>query len=61
MTARFEPPAAKTPALFDDLYAGPRWRYGLPSRHAAHSLESPDGAWILYSERPTEDPRFPFA
>lgn len=48
------------PVLFDDLYRGPRWRYGLPSRHAVHYLESPAGDWILYSERSSDDPRFPF-
>jgi hypothetical protein len=47
-------------AVFDDLYTGPRWRYGLPSHHAVHYLGSPAGPWILYSERRSEDPRFPF-
>jgi hypothetical protein len=55
------PEGSSVTARFDDLYAGPRRRYGLPVRHGVHSLESPAGAWILYSERLTEDPRFPFA
>lgn len=55
-----EHPEARASVLFDDLYAGPRWRYGLPSRHAVHLLHSPVGAWILYSERTSNDPRFPF-
>ncbi|MCC6180038.1 MAG: hypothetical protein IT305_32390 [Chloroflexi bacterium] len=55
-----ERPEPKALVLFDDLYDGPRWRYGLPSRHAVHLLDSPAGAWILYSERTSDDPRFPF-
>ncbi len=47
-------------SLYDDRYCGPRWRYGLSSRHAVHYLGSAAGRWILFSERQSEDPRFPF-
>lgn len=46
--------------LFDDTYAGPRWRYGLPRRHLVSYLATPVSGWILYSERRIDDPRFPF-
>lgn len=45
---------------FDDEYAGPRWRYGLQCRHLVHYLTTSVSGWILYSERSTDDPRFPF-
>ncbi|MCC6174428.1 MAG: hypothetical protein IT305_03900 [Chloroflexi bacterium] len=60
MTAQYAQQASTAPVLFDDLYVGQRWRYGLPSRHAVHYLQSPAGAWILFSERPSDDPQFPF-
>jgi hypothetical protein len=60
MAAAPEQPTRRGPVLFDDLYEGPRWRYGLPSRHAVRYVGSPAGPWILYSERPSDDPCFPF-
>jgi len=46
--------------LFDDTYRGPRWRYGLTARHIVYHLASPANDWIMYSERPSTDARFPF-
>ncbi len=46
--------------LFDDTYRGPRWRYGLTARHIVYHLETPANDWIMYSERPTTEARFPF-
>ena len=47
---------ATRPALYDDTYTGPRWRYGLEHRPLANyfNLSFPDP--ILHSDRP--DPRF---
>jgi hypothetical protein len=45
--------AMQTAPLFDDTYAGPRWRYGLRFR-PLRSWNVPDG-WILGSDRPHPD------
>ncbi|MCC6175209.1 MAG: hypothetical protein IT305_07905 [Chloroflexi bacterium] len=48
------------PVLYDDQYRGPRWRYGLRRQHLVHYLTGPASDWILFSERRSSDPRFPF-
>jgi hypothetical protein len=41
------------PTLYDDTYAGPRYRYGLTYRPLA-SANVPQG-WIVFSDRPHPD------
>lgn len=49
--------------LYDDSYHGPRFRYGLTLRPitsylGCRDLETDEVIpWILFSERPSEDPR----
>ena len=42
-------PTSPTP-LYDDTYAGPRWRYGLRYRPLGYA-QVPNG-WIIFSDRP---------
>jgi hypothetical protein len=52
--------AVKTPRLTDAAYRGRSWRYGLTVRHIGHHLETSANDWIMQSERPSVDLRFPF-
>lgn len=59
------PPGELTMAtLYDDTYHGARWRYGLMYRPItqymlARDLETDEKIpWILFSDRPSDDPRF---
>lgn len=46
--------------VFDDTYTGPRWRYGLALRPiSAHGPGSTIDDFIIYSHRPSTDPRCP--
>lgn len=51
------------PILYDDTYHGPRWRYGLLHRPiSSYFIGRGDGPLphpILFSHRPSADPRFP--
>jgi len=55
---------ATMPALYDDTYDGPRWRYGLQYRGitqymGCRDLETDEPIpWILYSGHKSADPRF---
>lgn len=52
------------PALYDDTYDGPRWRYGLQYRAITQYMNCRDLVtdepipWILFSGRAHDDPRF---
>ena len=51
------------PALLDDTYTGPRWRYGLQHRPISYYVigtgDGPLPHPILFSHRSSDDPRFP--
>lgn len=52
------------PALYDDTYDGPRWRYGLQYRGitqymGCRDLETDELIpWVVFSGRKSDDPRF---
>ena len=55
---------ATAPALYDDTYDGPRWRYGLEHRPISNYVIGRNGSSdiphpILFSHRPSQDRRFP--
>jgi hypothetical protein len=52
------------PVLYHDEYSGPRWTYGLQHRPISAYFIGREGSGdlphpILFSHRPSRDPRFP--